>query len=715
MRANIAANIGLLPFFLFWALTPSVPFAAIFVALALSLSLNVWRRRQGATPQMEAAGLLLFAGLAGLSAVASGLVVAHAVALSFFVLALAAFVSLWRGKPWTADYSGADYPEMRESPVFIGINKALSSMWGVIFLASGLLAWFHVNPLVGAALALTGMLLSIFGPNLMVRAILTRRLKAQQDFDWPAPRFDAPRDQGELDVVIIGAGAGGLTTAALLAGAGLKVKVFEQHLLPGGFCHSWLRKVRHGGEPRLFRFDAGPHDFSGAYPGGTLDRLLRRLGCAGKIEWLRLDYRMIQDGEVFDPPRDWREHAEALGRRHPEDAAGILACFETMRAVNDAQRQTACHNGFSGPLRSVGDMLAFANAHPLYLKWAEVPFVALVDRHLRGAAVRRQVMAMTGYISDAPESPTCSQMAPIFGYYFNGGFYPRGGTSRFSEVLAEAIEQRGGEIAYNAGVKKILVEQGRAAAVVLDSGETVRARAIVANSDPRRTFLELLDPAHLPKTFREKLEASPSAASGFAVHLGVTGAPEGKPLIFVSDPIGGCLVVQPGLVDPSDAPPGYASVDIFTLMSAEQATKWFPPQEKFSSEEWRDYRRSEDYLVRKRALADDLITRAEQALPGLREKIVFRCEASPVTYARYDWSSSGAIYGVAPRGRMKGSKSPVRGLVVAGSMNFGPGVEAAVLSGAWAAEALVPGLLMRGAELAESVSTQVLASQPALG
>jgi hypothetical protein len=64
-----------------------------------------------------------------------------------------------------------------------------------------------------------------------------------------------------------------------------------------------------------------------------------------------------------------------------------------------------------------------------------------------------------------------------------------------------------------------------------------------------------------------------------------------------------------------------------------------------------------------------------------------------VTYARYDRSNAGAIYGVAPQGRLKGSKSPVPGLVVAGSMNFGPGVEAAVLSGVWAAEALVPGLL----------------------
>ena len=339
-------------------------------------------------------------------------------------------------------------------------------------------------------------------------------------------------------------------------------------------------------------------------------------------------------------------------------------------------------------------MLAFAKDHPLYVRWAQVPFVDLVAGHVHGEAARRRLTAMTGYISDTPQAPTCTEMAPIFGYYFNGGFYPKGGTSRFSEVLAQAITDRGGEIFYRTGVRKILVEQGRAAGVVLQNGETVRARAIVANSDPRRTFLEMLEPGHLPEKFLQNLAAAAPAASGFAVHLGVTGEPEGKPLIFVSDPAaGGCLVAQPGLVDPTDGPQGYAAIDIFTLMSAEQAAKWFPPESDFAEDDWREHRRSEDYLARKKALADDLIARAEKALPGLRERIFLRFEASPITYARYDWSSAGAIYGVAPEGRMKGSKSPIPGLVVAGSMNFGPGVEAAVLSGAWAAEAIAPGLL----------------------
>ena len=170
---------------------------------------------------------------------------------------------------------------------------------------------------IALALTLAGAVLTIFGPDRLVRSVLSRKLAAAREFDWPSPDFAAPRAAGDLDVAIVGAGVGGLSAAALLSARGLKAKVFEQQVLPGGYCHSWLRKARHDGEPLVFRFDAGPHDFSGAFPGGTLDKLLRRLGCADAIDWRRLDYRFLRaDGETFDPPRDWRAHAQALAQRY---------------------------------------------------------------------------------------------------------------------------------------------------------------------------------------------------------------------------------------------------------------------------------------------------------------------------------------------------------------------------------------------------------------
>jgi all-trans-retinol 13,14-reductase len=129
-----------------------------------------------------------------------------------------------------------------------------------------------------------------------------------------------------------------------------------------------------------------------------------------------------------------------------------------------------------------------------------------------------------------------------------------------------------------------------------------------------------------------------------------------------------------------------------SLLPYQEARQWFPED---SSAEWRKWRRSPEYKERKTALGNRMIAAVETIVPNLSEHIVCRADASPVTYARYDWSSSGTIYGISRGGRLKGSKSPVPGLVIAGSGNAGAGIEAVIISGAYAAEALVPGLLER--------------------
>ena len=102
-----------------------------------------------------------------------------------------------------------------------------------------------------------------------------------------------------------------------------------------------------------------------------------------------------------------------------------------------------------------------------------------------------------------------------------------------------------------------------------------------------------------------------------------------------------------------------------------------------------------DYTDRKKEQGDRMIAAAERIIPGLSAHIVYRDESSPLTFSRYGWSSAGSIYGVVTDDRLHQVKSPIPGLVVAGSATHGPGVEAAVISGASAAEALVPGLLAR--------------------
>jgi phytoene dehydrogenase-like protein len=81
----------------------------------------------------------------------------------------------------------------------------------------------------------------------------------------------------------------------------------------------------------------------------------------------------------------------------------------------------------------------------------------------------------------------------------------RGGSMRLAQALAGALHEAGGEIRTGVTPRKILVEQGRAIGIETTAGETLQARQFVASSlDPHQTFLELIDPRHLPQIWRER-------------------------------------------------------------------------------------------------------------------------------------------------------------------------------------------------------------------
>jgi phytoene dehydrogenase-like protein len=689
MKTFFTVKFALLPLAIFvFLIVRGMPEAAIGAGFVVALIVCAWRLYVRDIKSLEIAALAIFGALAAGLLMAPDVVVGNAVPLAFAGLGLFSIATVLVRKPWTAEFSRAAYPEAVDDPLFVQINMILTGLWGVLFLLLALAHAHKAGGIVTTAIVVAGALASILGPRFLIRFALAQRLRSLETYHWSAQLLGGARGDDDFDAAVVGAGRRphrrGIACRCRAEGSRRRAAFSAGRLLPDLSAQASSRRCAAGLSLRC-----GPARFLRRVGGRSGNRDPGAIGgrAADRVAPRRHTYRF--SNRVIDVPGDWHAYVAELARQFPAEGGGFEALFASIRAIHDAMYSPLVGSGgIPGLKMTIETMLEFQQQNPFAVQWLDKPFDQLVARHIGDPQARQLITALTGYISDGSESLTCAQMVPLFGYYFHGGYHPVGGSAKFTDALAAAIRERDGELWLNSPVAKICIENGRAAGLVLADGRRISARAIVANSDLKRTFLDLVDPADIPNDFRAEIAAAEPASSAFTVHLGVDFVPDIRPAVMVRGEQN-IYIAAMSLIDPSAAPLGHATLTVITLLPQAEAQNWF------KNRDWKEWRQSPDYRDRKKQLGDTMIAAAETVMPDLSRHIVYRDEASPVTFTRYDWSSTGAIYGVRRNARLRGARSPVPGLVVAGSATHGPGVEAALISGAYAADALLPGLLAK--------------------
>ena len=493
-----------------------------------------------------------------------------------------------------------------------------------------------------------------------------------------------------VDVVVIGAGLGGLSVATRLAQKGQKVLLLERHNIPGGYATSFVRG--------RYEFEVALHELSGVGSEGNwggIYHYLKSCGVAKRLEFVQTPtlYRSIFSDHEFSLPTGWDAAESALCAAFPDDADGICRFLKLVRDITNellSLRMSGLHKLFRP--KTLAQM---PRKYPNLLRYNMACWGPVLRRFVKSSQARAVLSQFWGYFGLPPERCSFFFFAIGLGTYLGyGASYVKGRSQSLSNAFVEAFEEHGGEARFGCGAKKILMRCGRVSAVITDRGDTVPCRFVVSNADPMVTCRELLPQDAVPRSFFGDLTRRKLGPSSVNVYLGVNRSPDQLGItdheIFIngSDDFeqqyrdchglgpASCLAVTCyNHVQPDISPPGTSMVVLTTLKYGDA---------------WRSLRPG-DYLKVKHRHADHMIGMTERIAPDIRKYTEAIEVSTPLTNVRYGGAYGGSIYGWGPTPSTHTvwsmpPKGPVPGLFFAGAWTQpGGGFEPAMISGSMTA------------------------------
>ena len=465
----------------------------------------------------------------------------------------------------------------------------------------------------------------------------------------------------KYDAIVIGGGHNGLVNAAYLARQGKKVLVLERRHVLGGAAVT--EEIIPG-----FKFSVFSYVVSLLRPEIIRDLDLPRHG----LEILPLDGTMtpMPNGDHL-----WRVNDHAQTRRELARHSKL-----DVEAYDDFAQSMVAMCRFVKPILAMvppdptsldpRDLKKLASLGKRFQSLAADDKYNLVQLMTMSAAdfldqwfetdVLKATMSASGIIGTflGVRSPGTAYvllhhyMGEIDGAFRSWGF-SRGGTGAISNAIGAAAREAGVEIRLEAPVERILVKNGSAQGVVLETGEEIRADAVSSSVDPNLTFLKFIESRELPDDFLEEVRRYKYRGSSGKVNLALDALPDFKCLPGPGRHLRGAIsispsieymeraydqakygefsrrpyidMVIPSLTDPSVAPPGKHVVSCFVQ---------YAPY-KLSKGTWDEQRE---------AFGDAVIETISEYAPNLKSIIIGKQVITPLDIERQTGLTEGNIF-----------------------------------------------------------------------
>ena len=430
----------------------------------------------------------------------------------------------------------------------------------------------------------------------------------------------------KYDIIIIGAGLGGLTAGAKLAKEGKSVLLIEQHSKPGG-CATTFK--RHG-----FTLEVGLHEMDGPSPRDMKNRIFTELEVFGNVEFIKVPefYHFVSERIDISIPHDPVAATSILKEKFPTEATGIDSFFNQI--LNPKRKPVADELVKD---QSVGEFL---------------------DSIINNEDLKLVLLGNLGYFHDDPYSISLAYYSVAQGSYFSGGAsFIKGGSQRLSDHLAEFIRKHGGKVMLNHLVTGFIEENGKLAGVIFrqtrrDDSEIQKTYAgeIIANA-AMPSIAEML-PDEIAKRLKEEICNQKTGASLLSIYFGFKHNLKNIGHIHYSTFFFDNSIIS--LDDIHKNNKGDFSSRSFTFIDYGQIDSCLAPEGKSVgavccidyTSRWEDLSRAA-YMDKKKEVADIFIRRLENHIPGITEEIEYHEVGTPLTVRRYTLNPGGAVYGFA--------------------------------------------------------------------